>query len=88
MAKTEAMNRAEVMRKEWWKSKSTESSINDLVGLGVLHDKELRGWRASESESFPDPRPGEIIVFEDFFQEGIWGSCPSISLRPLLVLQD
>jgi hypothetical protein len=48
MAKTETMKRAEVMRKEWWKSKSTESSINDLVGLGVLHDKELRGWRASE----------------------------------------
>jgi hypothetical protein len=30
------------MRKEWWKSKSTDSSINDLVGLGVLHDKALR----------------------------------------------
>jgi hypothetical protein len=70
MAKTEAMKRAEVMRKEWWKSKSTESSINDLVGLGVLHDKELGGWRASESESFPDPRPSEIAVFEDFFKRG------------------
>jgi hypothetical protein len=33
----------EVMRKEWWKSKSTESSINDLVSLRVLHDEELRG---------------------------------------------
>jgi ppGpp synthetase/RelA/SpoT-type nucleotidyltranferase len=31
------------MRKEWWKSKSTKSSINDLVGLRVLHDKELGG---------------------------------------------
>jgi hypothetical protein len=70
MAKTEAMKRAEVMRKEWWKSKSTESSINDLVGLAVLHDKELRGWRASESESVPDPRPGEIVVFKDFFKRG------------------
>jgi hypothetical protein len=70
MAKTEAMKRAEVMRKEWWKSKSTESSINELVGLGVLHDKELGGWRASESESFHDPRPGEIVVFEDFFKRG------------------
>jgi hypothetical protein len=43
MAKTEAAKRVEVMRKEWWKSKSTESSINELVALGVLHDKELRG---------------------------------------------
>jgi hypothetical protein len=54
MAKAEAQKRAEVM-KEWWKSNSTESSINDLVGLGVLHDKALGGWRASDSESFPDP---------------------------------
>jgi hypothetical protein len=43
MSKTEVAKRAEVMRKEWWKSKSTESTINDLVGLGVLHDKALRG---------------------------------------------
>jgi hypothetical protein len=43
MVKTEALKRANVMRKEWWKSKSTESSINELIGLGVLHDKELRG---------------------------------------------
>jgi hypothetical protein len=43
MAKMEALKRAEVMRKEWWKSKSTESSINELIGLGVLHNKELGG---------------------------------------------
>jgi hypothetical protein len=43
MAKTEAMKRAEVMKKEWWKLKSIEVSINDLVSLGVLHDKELGG---------------------------------------------
>jgi hypothetical protein len=43
MAKMEAAKRAKVMRKEWWKSKSTESTINDLVGLGVLHNRELAG---------------------------------------------
>jgi hypothetical protein len=43
MTKMEALKRTEVMRKEWWKSKSTESSINELIGLGVLHNKELRG---------------------------------------------
>jgi hypothetical protein len=42
MAKTEAQKRAEVM-KEWWKSRATESSINDHVGLGVLHNKALGG---------------------------------------------
>jgi hypothetical protein len=44
MAKTEATKRAEMTRKEWWKSKSTELTINDLVGLGVLHNQELAGW--------------------------------------------
>jgi hypothetical protein len=71
MAKTEAPKRAKVMRKEWWKSKSTKSSINELVGLGLLHVKELRGWRASDLESFPDPQPDEIVVFEDFFKREI-----------------
>jgi hypothetical protein len=66
----EMVKRAKVMRKEWWKSKSTELSINDLVGLGVLHDKALGGWRASNSESFLDPQPGEVVVFEDFFKRG------------------
>jgi hypothetical protein len=70
MAKTEVLKRAKVMRKEWWKSKFTELAINELVGLGVLHDKELRRWRASDSKSFPDPQPGEIVVFEDFFKRG------------------
>jgi hypothetical protein len=70
MAKTEVQKRAEVMKKEWWKSRATESSINDLVGMGLLHNKALRGWRALDLESFPDPQPGEIVVFEDFFKRG------------------
>jgi hypothetical protein len=43
MAKMAVAKRAKVMRKEWWKSKSTESTINDLIGLGVLHNRELAG---------------------------------------------
>jgi hypothetical protein len=69
MAKTEVQKWAEVM-KEWWKSRATESSINDLVGLGVLHNKALEGWRALDMESFPDPQPSEIVVFEDLFKRG------------------
>jgi hypothetical protein len=70
MAKKEAQKRAEVMKEEWWKSRATESSIDDLVGLGVLHNKVLGSWRVSDSESFPDPQPDEIIVFKDFFKRG------------------
>jgi hypothetical protein len=55
MARTEAEKRAEIMRKEWWKSKSIEAPINDLVGLGVLHDRELAGWRPAGSNGYPSP---------------------------------
>jgi hypothetical protein len=70
MAKIEAVKRAEMMREEWWKSKSTESTINDLIGLGVLHNRELARWRPAGSNSYPNPQPGEIVVFEDFFMRG------------------
>ena len=59
------------MAKEWWKSRSNEQTIEDLVTMGVLHNKELVGWRALEGERYPDPQPGEIVVFEDFFKRGI-----------------
>jgi len=35
---------------------------------GLLHNQELSGWRAPEGESYPDPRAGEIVVFEDYFK--------------------
>jgi hypothetical protein len=70
MAKTEAAKRAEMTRKEWWKSKFTETTINDLIGLWVLHNRELAGWRPAGSDSYPNPRPGEIVVFEDLFKRG------------------
>jgi len=70
MAKSDAQKKAGVMAKEWWKSRSNEQTIEDLVTMGVLHNKELTGWRASEGEGYPDPQPGEIVVFKDFFK---WG---------------
>ena len=59
-----------VMAAEWHKSKSNRQTIQDLVSLGMLHNQKLGGWRAPESESFPDPQPGEIVVFEDYFKRG------------------
>jgi hypothetical protein len=55
MANTEATKRAEMMSKEWWKSKSTELTINDLVELGVLHNRELLGWCPIDCDSYPNP---------------------------------
>jgi len=70
MAKSDSKKRAELMAKEWKKSQSSVRSLNDLVGKGLLHSQELSGWRAPKGESYPDPRAGEITVFEDFFKRG------------------
>ena len=41
MAKSDAQKKAGVMAKEWWKSRSNEQTIEDLITMGVLHNKEL-----------------------------------------------
>jgi len=71
MAKSDAKKRAEMMAKEWKKSRSSARSLNDLVEMGLLHKQELGGWRAPEGEIYPDPRVGEIVVFEDFSRGGL-----------------
>jgi hypothetical protein len=70
MARGDSKKRSEMMVKEWWKSKSTTQSINELVNMEVLHNQELSDWRAPVGESFLDLRPDEIVVFEDFFRRG------------------
>jgi hypothetical protein len=44
--------------------------MGSSVGLGVLHNQELAGWRPAGSDSYPNPQPSEIVVFEDFFKRG------------------
>jgi hypothetical protein len=61
MAKTKAEKMAATMRKEWWVSKSTDRSVNELVAAGVLHNQELAGWWLPVGDSYPDPQLGEII---------------------------
>ena len=51
MAKSDSKKRVELMAKEWKKSRSSVRSLNDLVGMGLLHSQELDGWRAPEGES-------------------------------------
>jgi predicted transcriptional regulator len=41
MAKSDAKKRAEMIAKEWKKSKSTMKSVNKLVEMGHLHNQEL-----------------------------------------------
>jgi hypothetical protein len=40
----------------------------NLVSFVTLHNRELAGWRPPGSDSYPNPKPGEIVVFEDFFK--------------------
>ena len=41
MVKRDAQKKGRVMAKEWWKSRSNEQTIEDLVTMGVLHNKAL-----------------------------------------------
>jgi hypothetical protein len=68
--KTEAEVRKEIMKKEWSMSMCTPLSLKQLVRMGVLHAQELVGWRAPHLEPFPDPKGGEIDVFEEYFTHG------------------
>jgi hypothetical protein len=56
-----------MMSVKWTKSTSMENSIHKLIDGGVLPNAAIGGWRPSIGESFPDPRPGELVVFEDFY---------------------
>jgi hypothetical protein len=60
---------------EWMKSTSTESSICKLVDGGVLPDATIEGWKPPIGESFLDPRPSELVVFEDFYWCGFGTPC-------------
>jgi len=46
MVKSDSKKRAELMAKEWKKSRSTAKSLGDLIDIGLLHSPELGGWRA------------------------------------------
>ena len=37
---------------------------------GILPDEVTTEWRPTEAERFPNPRAGEVVVFEDFYR---WG---------------
>jgi hypothetical protein len=67
--------RAQMMAVEWTKSISLLATIERLVNTGVLPNAAIRGWRTSIGESYPDPHPGEIVVFKDFYWCGFGNPC-------------
>jgi hypothetical protein len=57
------------------KSISTEGSICKLINGGVLPDAAIEGWRPSVGESYLEPHPGELIIFEDFYWHRFRNPC-------------
>jgi hypothetical protein len=55
------------MAAEWNKSVSTEATLARLITVGVMAKATIGGWRTSLGENYPDPCPGDIVVFEDFY---------------------
>jgi hypothetical protein len=73
------------MREPWSKSTadgggvnklmSTEATLANVITAGVMAEAVIGGWRMSDSESNPNPRPGKIVVFEDFYWRGFGNPC-------------
>jgi hypothetical protein len=67
--------RAQLMVVEWSKSMSIEATLAKLVTVGVMAEAAIGRWRTLDGESYPNPRPGEIVVFEDFYWHGFGNLC-------------
>jgi hypothetical protein len=67
--------KAQLMTAEWNKSVSTRATLMRLVTASVMAEAAISGWRISPGENYPDPRPDEIVVFEDFYWHGFENPC-------------
>jgi hypothetical protein len=63
------------MAAEWNKSVSMEATLTKLVIASVMAEAAISGWRTSAGENYPDLRPGEIVVFENFYWRGFGNPC-------------
>jgi hypothetical protein len=59
--------RAQLMAAEWKKSMRTEATLVKLITAGMMAEAAIGGWRTSPGENYPNPRPGDIVIFEDFY---------------------
>jgi hypothetical protein len=65
--------------KEWVRSVSDETTLNNLVVHGVLPDRATAGWCLAAGENFPMPYSDELVVFNDYFFRGF-----GIPIHPFL----
>jgi hypothetical protein len=63
------------MAAEWSKSMSMKVTLANLITARVMVEAAISGWRTSDDESYPDPLPGKIVVFEDFYRHGFGNPC-------------
>src|SRR5438105_2387606 len=52
------------------RSTVAEENLRRMVNDGVLPEKEIIGWRATDGEAFLTANTSEIVVFEPFFYHG------------------
>jgi hypothetical protein len=63
------------MAAEWNKSMSTEATLTKLVTAGVMAEAAIGEWRMSNGESYLDPCPSKIVVFEYFYWSRFRNMC-------------
>jgi hypothetical protein len=61
---------ANARSKEWVVSSSTCEDLEEMVMDRILLDEAMAGWPSANGERFPNPRTGELIIFEDFYRRG------------------
>src|SRR5215216_1415752 len=54
----------------WFISRVTEETLNEYVQMGVLAKKDVIHWRVPGTETPPQPKEGEVIVFTDHLLQG------------------
>ena len=57
----------------WAPSRVTEEQLNNLVKTGALAKKDVIHWRVPGTETPPEPKDGEVVVFTDHMLRGF---CP------------
>jgi hypothetical protein len=67
--------RAQLMAAEWNKSVSTKATLARLITADMMAEAVIDGWRESPGENYLDPRPGEIVMFEDFYWPRFGNPC-------------
>ena len=54
----------------WVASRVTEQTLNEHVQVGILAAKNVIHWRVPGTETPPEPKYGEVVVFIDHMLRG------------------